>query len=500
MVQNGLQLQCIVLTTLLGTDFNLFFLRKPYKNTIFIYGKTVLKMLIHLKLIKPIIMLHNRAFLKILNIIIYFTFFVVSSQEIKKKELYLPNKVWMIPEGNNYKDSTSFYNFEHMVTSDNIAIFWHKDYGKNPMNNKNMSERFDPERMLSECERIYDIYVNKLKLVESGHSHIDKYKVLVYVFKGEEKTAFGGGEEDNVGIFWTPAVRINKEPYGVLAHELGHSFQYLSRADTGKGPTGAIMEMSAQYMLWQVYSDWMTFENYHLVDYLKGTHYGFLHPYNMYHSPYVIEYWSQKHGKDFFGKLMQNTQEGEDPVMTYKRLNAITQEQFNDEIFDASRRFITWDLKRIDSIAKQYANKHYTKVNQLKNGWFEVDSINCPQNYGYNGVKLNVPKFGTKIKLDFKGIAGADGFSKVKVEKAGWHYGFVAQLKNGERVYGETFKKNSGKASFKVPQNTEFLWLVVSGAPTEHWSRPNRWDENPDKTPDEQWPYQFQLSGTAVDN
>jgi hypothetical protein len=440
-----------------------------------------------------------KPFVTILTISLCLTFFDVSSQEKPKKELYLPSKVWMIPEGNDYKNPNSDYNFENMVTSDNIAIFWHKDYGKNPMTNEDETERFNPARMLSECERIYNVYVNELKLVESGHSLIDKYKILVYVFKGEEKTAFGGGAEDKVGIFCTPAIRVNKEPYGVLAHELGHSFQYISKADTGKGPSGVIQEMSAQYMLWQVYSNWITFENYHLVDYLKGTYYGFLHPYNTYHSPYVIEYWSEKHGKEFFGKLMRNTEKGEDAVMTYKRLNHLSQDQFNDEMFDASRRFITWDLKRIDSVAKQYANMHYTKVNLLGNGWYQVDSTNCPQNYGYNGIKLNIPVYGTQIKLDFKGIAGASGFSKVSVEKAAWRYGFVAQLKSGLRVYSDTFKKNEGKAFFAIPQNTEHLWLVVMGAPTEHWKRPNRWGENPDKTPDEQWPYQFKLSGTTVE-
>lgn len=443
--------------------------------------------------------MRNRSpFVKFLIVIIYGAFLAASAQEIKKKELYIPKKVWMLPENNDFKDSKSDYNFEYMITSENFAIFWHKDYGKCPPNNIEETERFNPDKMLSECERIYDVFVNQLKLVQSGHSIIDKYKILVFVFKGEEKTAFGGGDEDKVGIFWTPAVRVNKEPYGVLAHELGHSFQYLSHADTGKGPDGAIMEMSAQYMLWQVYSDWMTFENYHLVDYLKGTHYGFLHPYNMYHSPYVIEYWSQKHGKDFFGKLMRNSEEGEDAVMTYKRLNAINQEQFNDEMFDASRRFITWDLPRIDSVAKPYANKHFTKINKLKDNWYRVDSINCPQNYGYNGIKLTIPKAGTKLELNFRGIAGADGFSKVKVEKAGWRYGFVSQLKNGKRVYSKTFKQNIRKVSFKVPKGTEHLWLVVLGAPTEHWQRPKRWGENADKTPDEQWPYEFQLSGTTL--
>lgn len=423
------------------------------------------------------------------------------SNKIKEvKALYLPKKVWSVPENNDYNDTNSDYNFGCMVSSSNIAVFWHKDYGKKPRHNTDSLQRFNPLKVLTACEHIYNIYVNDLKLVEKGNSLVDKYKVLVYVVKSDENTAFGGGEEHKVGIFWTPAMRINKEPYGVLAHELGHSFQYLSKADTGKGPRGTIMEMSAQYMLWQVYPDWMTFENYHLTDYLKGTHYGFLHPYNMYHSPYVIEYWSEKHGKAFFGRLMRNTEKGEDPVMTYKRLNTLSQEQFNTTMFDAARTCITWDLKRIDTIASQYANMHHTKVNTLKNGWYQIDSINCPQNYGYNGIQLKVPNPTTQIQLDFKGIAGSEGYNKVNLKYAGWHYGFVAHLKNNQRIYSPIFKKQHGKATFEVPEGTKSLWLVVSGTPKKHWTRPIRWGHNPDTTPDEQWPYRFKITGTKVIN
>ncbi|MEW2922783.1 DUF6055 domain-containing protein [Muricauda sp. ANG21] len=416
------------------------------------------------------------------------------------KELYIPKEVHRVPKGNDYDDPNSDFSFARMVEGGNIAIFWHKDYGEDPMTNQDSTLRFNPKRMLVESERIYDVFVNDLGLVKKDSSYTDTYKVLVYVIKAETQTAFGGGAEDKIGIFWTPAVRVNKEPYGVLAHELGHSFQYLSRADSGTGPRGPIMEMSAQYMLWQVYPEWMTFENYHLVDYLKGTHYGFMHATNMYHSPYVIEYWSQKHGKKFFGELMRNTQEGEDPVMTYKRLNNLSQKEFNDEIFDASRRFITWDLDRVESVANQYANMHYTKVNQLQNGWYQIDTLNVPQNYGYNGIKLEVPLAGTKVELDFKGIAGDDGFEKVHVDKAGWRYGFMAYLSNGERLYGDMFSDSIGKASFEVPANTEYLWLVVGGAPTEHWSRPMRGrnSEKTEQTPDEEWPYRFKLTGTDV--
>nr|MDQ8212881.1 DUF6055 domain-containing protein [Mariniflexile sp. KMM 9835] len=381
------------------------------------------------------------------------------NENLTQKTLYIPSKVWYVPENNDYKNEDSDYSYSRMIESDNIAMFWHKEYGNNPMGNTDTIKRFDPKKAIIECERFYNYYVNDLKLVLKGHSFTDKYKLLIYVFGGNENTAFGGGEEE-VGILWTPAVRINKAPYGALAHEMGHSFQYLGNKDSKTGPKGPIMEMSAQYMLWQVYPEWMTFENYHLIDFLKGTHYAFLHPANMYHSPYIIEYWSHKHGIEFWGHLSRSTQEEEDLVMTYKRINNITQEQFNDEIFDASRKFITWDLPRIDRVTKPYRNIHKTKLHEVEYGWFEIDSINAPQNYGYNGIKLQVPEPGTLVKLEFESMVGAEGYTAIKTDKAGWRYGFIASLKEGKRIYGDVYKKQKGTAEFKVPENTEYLWLV----------------------------------------
>jgi hypothetical protein len=418
------------------------------------------------------------------------------------KELYIPAKVYRIPENNDYNNKESEYSFSRSVQSDNIIIFWHKEFGDDPTKNPDEKKRFDVHASIKELERFYNYYVNDLKYVVKGKSWTDKYKMILYVINGEGATAFGGGTEDKVGMLWTPAVRMNKAPYGALAHELGHSFQYMSRADNGRGPRGAIGEMGAQYFLWQVYPEWMTFENYHLIDFMKGTHYAFLHPKNMYHSPYVLEYWSEKHGKEFYGKLARDTKEGEDVVATYIRMNGLTQAQFNDEIFDASRKFMTWDLKRVEQVAKQYANQHTTVMNDAGDGWYKIAYTHAPQNYGYNGIKLKVPAAGTKVKLQFKGIAGAAGYDTVKIDKAGWRYGFVASLKDGSRVYGDVYRDANGKGTFKVPKNTEYLWLVVSGAPTAHWPVSMGRQQRGDNTPapkEEQWPYQIKLSGTTLD-
>ena len=411
-----------------------------------------------------------------------------------EKEAYIPAKVWRVPDNNDYTNNDSEFSNKRSVESDNIVIFWSKEFGEHPMENTEVSNRFNVHDALKECERFYRNYLNDLKLVQKGKSLTDKYKILVYVMGGTERTAFGGGAENKIGILWTPAVRMNKTPYGALAHELGHSFQYLASNDNGTGMSGSIMEMSAQYMLWQTYPEWMTFENYHLVSFMKKTHYAFLHPTNTYHSPYVIEYWSNRHGVDFFGKLLREAKKGEDPVMVYKRVTGITQEQFNDEIFDASRRFITWDMKRIEKVASKYANQHTSTFNAVANGWYRITVSNCPQNYGYNGIKLKVPASGTTVQLNFKGIAGAEGFTTIKTDMSGWRYGFLAVKKNGKRVYGDVNANGIGTATFKVPNDTEYLWLVVSGAPKEHWTVSGKEESN------DQWPYEIKLTGTSLDD
>jgi len=417
-----------------------------------------------------------------------------------RKEIFIPNHVYRVPDSNDYNDNSSEYSYQRMVQSDNIAVFWAKEFGDDPMSNPDTARRFDIHAALHECERFYDYFTDTLKFVERGKSWTDNYKVLFFVIGGNEGTAFGGGADEKVGILWTPPVRINKAPYATLAHELGHAFQYLLRADGGRGLGGPMAEMTSQYMLWQVYPEWMTLENYHLVSFMEKTHFAFLHPTNMYHSPYILEYWSGKHGKDFVARLWRESNEREDAVMTYKRLNQMDQSTFNDEMFDAYRRFITWDMDRIREIAAPYANQHFTSLVDAGGGWYRIDSTKCPQNYGYNGIQLEVPKPGATVELQFRGLAGAYGYHAHHQDKAGWRYGFVAYRKDGERVYGSIHSDAEGRTvKFKVPKGTEYLWLVVMGAPKEHWAIPMRRRGQQNEAPkEEQWPYQIKLSGTSI--
>ena len=78
----------------------------------------------------------------------------------------------------------------------------------------------------------------------------------------------------------------------------------------------------------------------------------------------------------------------------------------------------------------------------------------------------------------------------------------MALLKDGTRVYSDMGKAKvtngvnpaEQSLSFTCPANCSRLWLVVSGAPQEHWR--HAWDDNYDN--DESWPYQVQFANTNL--
>jgi hypothetical protein len=434
-------------------------------------------------------------------LLLVFSFSLVSQvPAATEKELLLPKRPSRGQGDNDYNDPNSEYCFQRSVQGDNVAIFWSKEYGNDPRENPDPNKTFDVNDMLSECERYYQTYVDDLKLVVKGESVSDRYKLIAYVIGGSGGTAYGGGDGD-IATLHTPATRVHKPPYGVLAHEMVHCFQYLSRCD-GARRGGINPEMGAQHGLWQNLPDWMTFENYHLVAFMDQTHLAFDHPSNMYHTAQVMEYWAFKHGRDFYGKMLRSEDQG-DAVTVYKRMYNLPQEQFNDEMFDAYRRFLTWDIPRIDQVARPYANQHHSKLDPVEGNWYRIAAAKCPQNYGYNGIKLQVPAAGTNVVLNFKGIAGAEGFSQTNLEHAGWRYGFVASLRDGSRIYGNVGTNPQGALAFQVPENTEYLWLVVMGAPMEHSPLPRgrgRRRSGEGANNEAQWPYQIKLTGTSPDD
>lgn len=419
------------------------------------------------------------------------------SESSFEKITYFPSDIWKVEEGNDFSDSLAQFSQYRMKETDNLAILWEQAFGDNPATADDEKYRFDMQDLMAESERMFVFYRDSLKFIEKGHSLTDSLRMLIFAYHNDDGTVYGGGAGDSIGVVWLSPNRIQKKPYAAMAHELGHAFQFQVACDGNDGfDPGSIYEMTSQYMLFQFYPNWMQLETYHFDNFMKNTHKAFLHEDNMYCTPYVLEYWSNKYGREFIGKLWQSAKKGEDPVLTYKRIQGMDQTTFNNEIADAYLKFMTWDMDRIRNIASEFANKHICKLNPIKDGWYQISEENCPQNYGYNGIRLTVPERKTKISMEFNGLTKADGYNIIQTDKAGWRYGFVAELKNKERIYSPIFSNKTDTVTFTVPDNTANLWLMVCGAPTEHWI--HKMDFKPEN--DEQWPYQIRLSGTTIFN
>ena len=413
----------------------------------------------------------------------------------KGKEIYIPKDLQKI----DLQDSTSLWSYHRMCCTDNLAIFWQKGFGNdlaNPPQLEGKEMKVDLKNLSEKLEHFYTFFRDSLGFSKPG-SNCDRYRMMVMLNYSLEGTAYGGDYDGVIGGLWAAPNRLQDERLNCVAHELGHSFQAQITCD-GEGEAWGgcgFFEMASQWMLWQVNPDWQTDERFHWEAFTRLSHKAFLHLENIYHSPYVLEYWGTKHGRTIIAELFRQGKRGEDPVITYKRMTQLSQEAFCDEMFDACRHFINWDFKRVWKNTRPYANQYTCKMNHLRNGWYQVAPENCPENYGFNAIPLTVPEPGSKINLTFEGITQPSSeYSSVHPSKAGRRYGFVAVTSEGKSIYGNMSRDKKGKLSFTLPADKRLshLWLVVMGAPAEHWMNPS-----PDSNQkDAQWPYRIKLNGT----
>lgn len=331
----------------------------------------------------------NRMYLLTL-LVIWFLSGEIAQAKSAKKEIFIPAKSL---KENKFNQPDGQFSYDYMTESENLVLFWAKSFGKEPTKYADKGKRFCPEEILREGERFYNYYVDQLKFVDKKKSFSSRYKMIIWMYNDDQTSAFGWGDE-GVGMMWMRPCRAQSYPYCALAHEMGHSFQYMVGADGARSfpVSSPLVEYTSQWMLWQVYSDWTTIEQYHLDAYMDQTHYSLLSVHNMYHAPQFMEYWANKHGQDIISRIWRQAEGKEDPAATYKRLTGLNQQQFNDEIYEAASRFVAWDIPRIKSICSSYANQHRCKLDKVADGWYQIASTRCPQNYGYNAIRLNVRK------------------------------------------------------------------------------------------------------------
>ena len=423
--------------------------------------------------------------------------------------LYNPGRILYHPSTYStidYTDSTSRWCFKHSMESEHYVVFWESGFGNDPT--KAATYQFNPTSMLADAERIWNEYTKVLGFVKPGASTTDKYKIEIYVFYQSDWKAEGSGVDGKIGLLNVNPWAISSRSGQTVAHEVGHTFQYLVSCDLGQlhgFNYGYGENASGGNGWWESCANWQAYKCYPSLQFsdgenfeghLKYHHLNLLHEDWRYQNCFIQDYWCMMHGQDFIGRLWREATKPEDPVEAYRRINGLTQEQFNDEEYMGYARMATWDIDGVRDYAKSRIGSHETHLHKTaaNDGTWEVDSAYCPQNYGYSIINMNNASAGTVVKANFKGIAGAARYRSINIDKAGWRYGFVAYTSDEKRVYGDIQKSTEGTASITIPENCTKLFFVVMGAPTAHWHHP--WDD--DVTNDEQWPYQVKFENTDV--
>ena len=395
-----------------------------------------------------------------------------------QKKIYIPEDLRKM----DLQADTSQWSFKRSIETDDLILMWERGFGSDTSNppmleGKPMS--FKLTNLRDRVQEFYHFFRDTLAFTRPG-SKADKYKMMVMVNYSLDGTAYGGTYDNFIGALWVAPNRIQDTKMNCMAHELGHSFQLQIPADSVGDAWGGsgFFEMTSQWMLWQVNPDWLTDENYHFEAFKQLTHKAYLHLDNIYHSPFVIQWWSDLHGRKSIAELYRQGRIGEDPVMTYKRMYNMSQKQFCDEMFRGYQHLVNFDFNHARKETRQYACTFDTELEGGK--WLRPK--NYPEEYGFNAIKLD-----DKVNLNARKF-------RLNIQGDNLRYGFVGITTDGQSVYSDV-----NATEFVVPKSKRLshLYLIVMGASLQHHQIPMPNDENY-KNPQNLlvFPYSFRIFAT----
>ena len=411
---------------------------------------------------------------------------------------------WLMGDVN---DPDNAYYIGRTRQSKNWILFWEKGYGENPVTFTCGNYTVDVDEILRRAEIAFEFYSDSLKFIHPGSSKTDTYKMVIRLrYEPSEWEASGSGVDNLIGLLTLTPWAAPSRNWQTLYHEIGHCFQYQVHCDNGdqngwmyapgNGSGCAFWEQCAQ---WQAYKIMPgdQFNNEWFDGYLQNVHKHILHESPRYNNYFIQDYWTYKHGMDFMGRLWNESRSPEDAVEAYMRITGITDSEFNDEMYDCAARFATWDIPALESYgAAKIDARPAVSMTYLSDRYWRINASAAPENTGHNIIKLNVPDEATTVTACFEGLNRQAGYRVKNPTYAEWRYGFVAQLQDGSRVYGDmgksTYSDPTDTVRFECPAGCQRLYFVVSGGAKYYWRQV--WDDNDDN--DEQWPYQVKFGNT----
>lgn len=478
-----------------------------------------------------------------LNCLLTLAFCLIQTLGINaQKALYIPNE-WRMQRSDTllYKevDTENKYTWSKTRSkeSDNFICYWDKYYTTEP--SKLSSGNFyyvNIDDLLKKAESFYALNVGKLAFCDEANSKVSKYKMMILINHTTTWTCYGGGYDFTIGALWLNPSTCKPVGHSV-AHEVGHSFQYMCYSDIG-GHSGFHDAIGSGSTFWEQTAQWQANQSYPELkwsqswDLFKKAHnYAMTHEWFRYQSYWWHYYLTDKYGIDFIGKIWRHPMsKAADANEVFMDLMGYDVEQLYKEYFDYAMKMATIDLDVARNEAEPYIGTYNYDYISLSATKHQVAYSSCPQSTGFNIIPLNVPAAGTEISTDFTSlkknarIAEGDPIKYFDGEKyatlssklyyncsnntkyvshRAFRIGYVALLKDGSRQYlyeDSLYCSTGGTAdlantiSAVVPENTKRLFLVVVPAPKVYYQ--HKWDV--DITNDDQWPYTVEFHNTNI--
>ena len=476
-----------------------------------------------------------------------------------QKKLYIPDE-WKVQRTDTllYKESDPDNKYtwskSRSKESDNFVVYWDKYYGDTAPDQLPSTNFFyvDLDDLLEKAEWFYKLNVETLGFGNSPTSKVNTYKSMILINHSTEWMAYGGGYDFNCPALWVNPATC--KPVGhTIAHEIGHSFQYICYSDLGGGtgfhyPQGqgsGWWEQTAQWQAAQAYPDLKWGESwvvYGTPYFPRAANYAMTHEWMRYQSYWWHYYLVEKYQDcGIIGKIWRHDAgspsggQGYDANEVLMSLKGLSVEELYKLYFEYAMKMATVDID-VDGCKEegltwidQYPYTfNYVTVGDHK---YQVAYSSCPQSTGFNVIPLNVPAAGTEVSTDFTSLKkltqlaegdpkqylnGDNAYSTTTsvyyncynntkyAAHRGFRLGYVALLNDGTRqylyedkLYCADDKKDGDKTvtvKAVVPENTQKLWLVVSPAPREYYR--HLWNEKIGD--DDQWPYTVELTGTDI--
>ena len=388
-----------------------------------------------------------------------------------QKEIYIPNE-WQQPNGLDYS-------LDRSAESGNFIIFWGPLAGVDPTQAPS-DIAFDPQDILNTAEELYRFYIDTIQFVSDEEGLLSEYKiilVMLHTWPGLEGWAFGGNYDGTVGAMWMHPHAASSGP--TLAHEFTHTLQnYAWMLNPGHG----FIDSSYVGFFWETHAEFMALQKYpsvalefDMARWLNTCQFHWSSTRHHYQAFVFLQYIKEQDGIGMINRMWNESNIGEHPLETYKRLKGIDQEALNDMFGEYAMRNVKWDYEigdllkeRISTLESKFVS-HPTCIPEVIDTdleWYRIPNHLAPQDYGYNIIRLypklvqDCERHVVRVKLNGHTLLpGSD--------QAGWRFGLVAIDANQQPRYSNLYSEGE-EFLFEMNNNETELYLVVSGAPQQH--------------------------------